>query len=139
MSGAHADAGAPTFPTVEPGGGADVLAMTADAQAAVVAIGRALRAAREAAGLSQTEVAHRAGTTQPHLNAIERARGRLGPSIDLLARLGRALGTPFAVLPAREVAMLRGQLEAASTRIAALEETLRQQGIAPPPGPDERP
>ncbi|MEZ5862356.1 MAG: helix-turn-helix transcriptional regulator [Geminicoccaceae bacterium] len=116
-------------------GGAEALTMEVEAQAAVIAIGRTIRAAREAAGLSQAELARRASTTQPHLNAIERARGRRGPGIDLLTRLGRALGTPFTVLPASAIEALRLELERATLQVVALQQTLRQNGIEPPGEP----
>lgn len=48
-----------------------------------------LRAARKAAGLSQTDLARRAGTSQPAISALE--RGAHDPSVDTLNRiLGQA-------------------------------------------------
>lgn len=48
-----------------------------------------IRAAREAAGLSQSELARRARVPQPNLSAYE--NGRRAPSPDVLARIGNAL------------------------------------------------
>lgn len=50
-----------------------------------------MRAARERAGLTQTELARRAGTSQPNLNRIE--RGVSEPTLALLRRLIRACGS----------------------------------------------
>jgi ribosome-binding protein aMBF1 (putative translation factor) len=46
--------------------------------------------AREAAGLTQTELARRMGTTQSAIAAIE--AGARTPTVDLLERLARACG-----------------------------------------------
>ncbi len=54
-----------------------------------------LRAARRRAGLTQAELAKRAGTSQATLSAYERGRKR--PSIDTLARLLDGAGSRLAV------------------------------------------
>jgi transcriptional regulator with XRE-family HTH domain len=51
-----------------------------------------LQRLRKARGLSQLELALRAGTTQRHVSFIERGRSRPGPSI--VARLADAMGSP---------------------------------------------
>ena len=64
-----------------------------------------IRAARERAGLTQTVLAQRAGTSQPTLSAYE--SGRKQPSIDTLtrllavcgSRLDVRLGQPDVVVP----------------------------------------
>lgn len=48
-----------------------------------------LSALRLAAGLSQAQLAHEVGTSQPHIARIE--RGQTDPSTDLIARIARAL------------------------------------------------
>lgn len=57
-----------------------------------------LRAARERAGLSQTDLAARTGTSQAAISAYE--RGRKQPSIATLDRLLAATGARLAVVPA---------------------------------------
>lgn len=53
--------------------------------------GRILRELRTAKGLSQEEVAHRAGMSVPYLSEIE--RGRSSPSLAMLVDLALALDT----------------------------------------------
>ena len=50
-----------------------------------------LKAAREAAGLSQTELAERSGVGQPVISRIESGE-RVNPSITTVRRLEAALG-----------------------------------------------
>lgn len=52
--------------------------------------GDVVRRAREAAGISQTELAKRAGLTQSNLSHIERGVNRLG--FEVAARIADALG-----------------------------------------------
>jgi transcriptional regulator with XRE-family HTH domain len=58
----------------------------------------ALRDARKRAGLTQTELAHRAGTSQATISAYE--HGRKTPSVETLGRLLAATGTRLTVAPA---------------------------------------
>ena len=53
--------------------------------------GQTLRAARERSGLSQTEVARRAGTRQSVIARLESGKGGI-PSFTLLDRVTRAIG-----------------------------------------------
>ncbi|RKR75231.1 helix-turn-helix domain-containing protein [Frondihabitans australicus] len=73
------------------------------------ALGRVLRAARRAAGLTLAQLAERAGVSQPHLSQME--NGKASPSIATLFRLADALGvTPQDLLPptdASEVVVVR--------------------------------
>lgn len=55
------------------------------------AIARAVIAARKRAGLTQTELARRMGTTQPAVTRME--SGRVQPSLRTLQRLARATGS----------------------------------------------
>lgn len=59
--------------------------------------GALIREAREAAGLSQRELARRGGTSQPTISAYE--QGRKVPSADTLLRLVEATGHVVAVTP----------------------------------------
>jgi transcriptional regulator with XRE-family HTH domain len=58
---------------------------------------RALRSARERAGLSQAALATRAGTSQATVSAYE--RGRKQPSVETLSRLLAAAGAGLTVEP----------------------------------------
>ncbi|HEU4700899.1 MAG TPA: helix-turn-helix transcriptional regulator [Conexibacter sp.] len=60
--------------------------------------GATIRAARERAGLTQTQLAQRAGTSQATLSAYE--RGRKAPSVETLGRLLAASGTRLTTAPA---------------------------------------
>ena len=55
-----------------------------------------LRARREAAGISQVELARRSGVDLSHINKIENARR--DPTTSMLLRLARAIGTTPAEL-----------------------------------------
>lgn len=50
----------------------------------------AVRRKRVAAGLSQVDLAERAGVSQPHISAME--RGASSPSVEVLHALAEALG-----------------------------------------------
>ena len=56
----------------------------------------ALRAFRECRGLTLTELAERASTSQPHLSNIE--AGRRVPSGEMIDRLAKALGVDVLAL-----------------------------------------
>lgn len=68
-----------------------VAAATERAKRTLAEIGRDLRAARRARGLSQAVVAAAAGLTQPQVSLIERGRYP-GVTIDALTRLATVLG-----------------------------------------------
>lgn len=57
---------------------------------------RNLRAARHQKGLSQEELAHRAGLDRTYISALE--RNVYNPTIDVVARLADALGIAAATL-----------------------------------------
>lgn len=57
---------------------------------------RAIAQARKAAGLSQAELAERAGTAQAVVSRIE--RGAVSPSLDTFGRLARGLGMRVVVV-----------------------------------------
>jgi transcriptional regulator with XRE-family HTH domain len=64
--------------------------MDADGYRLATAIAPLLRAEREKAALTQTQLARRAATTQQHVSRLE--AGRLAPTTALLDRLFEALG-----------------------------------------------
>ncbi|WP_433325062.1 helix-turn-helix domain-containing protein [Spirillospora sp. CA-294931] len=61
-----------------------------------IALGRAVYQRRTALGISQRELAKRAGMTQPAISRLEAGGGGV-PTLAVLDRLGRALGVRFAV------------------------------------------
>jgi transcriptional regulator with XRE-family HTH domain len=63
-------------------------------------LGRALAAQRRALGLSQAEVALRAGVSVPFVSEIE--RGTANPTVGLLEKLAQTLGWDPATLFSRE-------------------------------------
>ena len=77
-----------------------------------------LRAARVRAGLTQAELARRAGTSQPVISAYE--HGRRDPTVQTLARLLAAAGADL-VLRAPEAARATSHLHAhpRSTAVAS--------------------
>ncbi|MBA3430383.1 MAG: helix-turn-helix transcriptional regulator [Actinobacteria bacterium] len=82
--------------------------------------GNLLKLARNDAGLSQHELARRAGTSQATLSAYE--RGRKSPSLETLARIVRAAGLD-----------LRIQITPASDHdewVAAYEASLPSEQVA---------
>jgi len=56
----------------------------------VKSLAATLRSERERQGLSQTELAARAGLSQPHIGYIE--RGKRAPTVESLKRIALALG-----------------------------------------------
>ncbi len=63
--------------------------------ASALRTGIAVRDAREAAGLTQTELAVRMGVAQSAVSRIE--AGRANVTVDMLARIAVALGAPLKV------------------------------------------
>ncbi|WP_407940409.1 helix-turn-helix domain-containing protein [Nocardia caishijiensis] len=59
-------------------------------------LGRAVYARRVALGISQSELARRAQTTQPAISRLEAGGGGV-PTLAVLDRLGRALGVRFSL------------------------------------------
>ena len=62
---------------------------------AAIMVGSAVRAARRKAGLSQVELARRAGTSQPSIARLE--RGLVSPTVISLDRIARALGAELVI------------------------------------------
>src|SRR5437667_8630542 len=60
-----------------------------------VELGLRIAAIRRAAGLTQTDLAERIGTKQPSISKIE--SGRVVPTLPVLDRIGRAVGSPLVV------------------------------------------
>lgn len=75
----------------------------AEADSTKELVGRAVKSAREATGMSMRSLASRCGVSQPFLSQVE--RGTAAPSLSTLYRIAEALGTtPAALLPARPAA-----------------------------------
>ncbi len=89
-------------------------------------LGRRLRAAREARGLSLRALADAAGVSHSHVGGIE--RGETTPTIETAARIGQVLGLPptfwFAGPVQTVAAMEPVRLEPASSAVGALIEAL---------------
>ncbi len=58
-------------------------------------VGSAVRAARRRAGVSQSELAERAGTSQPSIARLE--KGQVSPTVITLDRIARALGADLVI------------------------------------------
>ena len=59
-------------------------------------VGRNVRQARQAAGLSQEALADRAGIDRTYVSGVE--RGVRNPTVTIVARLAEAMGVPAADL-----------------------------------------
>lgn len=77
-----------------PSRGAEAFARYERARTAIM-VGSAVRAARRQAGMSQVELARRAGTSQPSIARLE--RGLVSPTVISLDRIARALGTELVI------------------------------------------
>lgn len=75
-----------------------------DAQAALVALGRKLRAARLALGATQAEVARRAGMTQAELSRLENGLLANGVTYTTLSQLSQVLRHEVVLQPAKGAA-----------------------------------
>lgn len=81
-------------PPQGPGRGPEAFARYERARTAIM-VGSAVRAARRKAGLSQVELAKRAGTSQPSIARLE--RGLVSPTVISLDRIARALGAELVI------------------------------------------
>ncbi len=61
-------------------------------------LAQVIRRHRQKAGISQEELAHRAGVHRTYISFLE--RGERNPSVDSLRKIGRALGVPASQLVA---------------------------------------
>jgi transcriptional regulator with XRE-family HTH domain len=110
-----------------------------DERAAAARIGRRLRDAREAAGLSLRELAQRVGL-RDHTVLIKYERGETPPSSARLLSLARALGCSAAALLAgrdETMALIDAVDRADDALVAQLEFLLERLGAPPPEPPDE--
>jgi transcriptional regulator with XRE-family HTH domain len=114
-----------------------------DRYTAAMKVARALRAARRRAGLTQSELAGLAGTSQATVCAYE--RGRKQPSVTTLSRLLDAAGSrltvrgpapahPTAAELARTATELRDVLELAAALPSEPEPALRYPRLPDPRG-----
>jgi transcriptional regulator with XRE-family HTH domain len=95
--------------------------------------GSLLRKVREASGLSQEEMARRAGTSRPTLSAYE--HGRKSPSADTLERLVAAAGFDLDVVPSvtwQEYGLGRGRTGWVASRLWRLEPAKALATVRPP-------
>ena len=60
-----------------------------EARDAVIRLGEMLRRVREAANLSQAQLARKVGMTQPAVSRLEKGFGRRGPEVDTIMRFVR--------------------------------------------------
>ena len=60
------------------------------ARDAIMQAGQMVRAMRKDAGLTQTQLAERAGMSQAEISRLETGLGRHGPSVEVLNRLAKA-------------------------------------------------
>ena len=76
------------------GRGAEAFARYERARTAIM-VGSAVRAARRRAGVSQSELAQRAKTSQPAIARLE--KGQVSPTVISLDRIARALGSELVI------------------------------------------
>ena len=67
----------------------------------VIDIGRALRAARQAGGVSQRVLSDRSGLTQAHISRFE--AGLVNPRLSSLVELARGIGLEVMLVPRKAV------------------------------------
>ncbi len=72
-------------------------------------ISRALRAAREAKGLRQSELARMVGIDSGHLSRIE--SGKLNPKVTTLTELARALDLEIMLIPRKQVPIAKAMIK----------------------------
>ena len=77
-----------------PSRGAEAMARYERTRTSIM-VGSAVRAARRRAGVSQAELAARAGTSQPSVARLE--KGQVSPTVISLDRIARALGTELVI------------------------------------------
>ena len=70
----------------------------------IIQTARAVREMRTAAGITQAELARRAGMSQPEISRLETGFGKQGPSVETLDRLAKACNLQFAMGPREAVA-----------------------------------
>ncbi len=85
---------APAVRRPAPGRGPGALARYERTRTSIM-VGSAVRAARRRAGVSQADLAERAGTSQPSIARLE--KGQVSPTVITLDRIARALGTDLVI------------------------------------------
>jgi transcriptional regulator with XRE-family HTH domain len=78
-----------------------------EGKAVAATFGRTLRAQRQRVGLTQEALALGAGVDRTYISMLE--RGRRGPTLQLILRVGWILGCPAAQLVADTVISLDGR------------------------------
>ena len=82
----------------------------------MIRLGEAVREAREAAGISQAELARRMGTGQPTIARLE--LGGVDPKLSTIERVSQALGAELVVKFVRSTTSSMDQSEPAITMMA---------------------
>lgn len=97
---------------------------------ASIALGDFLRNVREREGVTQSALAERVGTTQPHISEIERGLGKNGPSVGTVARLLTELGDELLVVSRKEQALrMAQQIGEAETALGEIAEQIARDEI----------
>ena len=89
--------------------------------------GASLRSARRRAGLTQAELAARAGTSQATISAYE--HGRKAPSIETLGRLLAAVGARLTTVPASATVVRPSQARLARADRALVDVMLLAEAL----------
>ena len=66
-----------------------------EARAVIMRVAREIRSMRINAGLTQTQLARRAGMSQPEISRLEAGVGTQGPGVETLSRLAAACNKEF--------------------------------------------
>jgi DNA-binding transcriptional regulator YiaG len=86
----------------------DEQARAVDIELMIIAVGRVIRELRQAAGVSLSELARRAGVGKGLVSKSERGEGRKGMTVASLAIVARALGVPASRIVALAEEHVRG-------------------------------
>jgi transcriptional regulator with XRE-family HTH domain len=106
-----------------------------DKHAAVLAAGRRIRALREAARLTQDQLAKLIDTKQAHISDIERGAGKRGPSVVMLGKIEQACANaapPPGPTPEALETLVQGVVQRfAKRKLNAIADILRADRSAP--------
>jgi putative transcriptional regulator len=105
------------------GGACDCALATANGVAKIRKIGERIREARAAAGLSQADLAERAGVAQAAISRIERDETQ-DPGVLIVAGIAKALGTSLDELVEGHAVTRRAPRRSLEDRVALLEDEM---------------
>jgi len=97
---------------------------TATSSLASVIAGRAVREARRTTGITQAELAHRIGSSAPHVCALE--NGKANPTIGHLSEVAAALGMELHI----ELRQLPAFLESESATSSDIRKLAERSALA---------